>query len=106
MSVSFLEHKVALAHSEDPFTKGEAHKARMLLRRAYRLQHLSEHDRTNDMLEAERAALLWALSELGVICGRVLEERHGADLRCVRPDDHGDECDGLLQAPPRARWSA
>lgn len=96
MSVDLIEHKVGLSHSEDPFTSRERDMCFRLLRRLRFLQRLDEEGRPNSRTEAERAALLWALTELGVICGHLVEERRGADLHCVRPQSHGDEHDGLL----------
>jgi hypothetical protein len=97
MSTTILEHRVALAHAAEPFSSSERAKACRLLRRLRRLQFLHDNDRANPHTEAERAALLWALKELGVICGKRLERRHkAADLRCVRPDDHPGACDGRV----------
>lgn len=97
MSTSFLEHRIALAHAADPFSRAERSKVTKLLRRLQQLQWRDQRGDASRSSEAERAALLWALRELGVICGQVTTPRHGAaDLRCVRPPEHGDECDALL----------
>lgn len=97
MSTTFLEHRVALSLAPDPFNGNERKKALRLLKRLRDLQWRDRRGDASASSEGERAALLWALTELGVICGQVTQPRHGAaDLRCVRPSEHGGLCDNYL----------
>lgn len=98
MTTLLLEHRVALKHNpEDPFTNRDIEKACKLLKRLRDLQWRGQRGDATRSSEGERAALLWALKELGVICGKRTEERrNAADLRCIRPPEHGGPCDDVL----------
>jgi hypothetical protein len=100
MSATFYEHHNAMKNAPEPFTHVEVRKAITLLRRLDHLQKRGAAGTGNHHSEREIAALMWALSDIGVICGHVIEERrNAANVRCVRPPAHSDDCDGRLGYP-------
>lgn len=73
-------------------------KVQTLLRRIRWLQKREDDDGPKGFREREMAALTWALTESGAICGVLIEHRQfAADHRCLRPPMHEWPCDWQIE---------